>query len=213
MYKKAKDNIPKVAQQLNMSEEKVADIVDFFYTETRAELESLKHTAVRLPGLGVFKAKPLIIKENIETLEYFEKNMHNFTFKEAKRYSKYVADKDLVKEFYNKILTMKAKNSLKRIWRHKAEILEGLKNNIFKSESVETIARERSKICINCSFYDIEGTKCAVPGTAPCCGSCGCSLALKLRSLSSDCPTGKWDAVLSVEEEDKLEEIKTKQND
>jgi hypothetical protein len=49
-----------------------------------------------------------------------------------------------------------------------------------------------------------------VPGTAPCCnkelGGCGCCLALKTRSLSSECPKGHWKAELTQEEEDKLNE-------
>jgi len=139
--------------------------------------------------------------------------MHTFSFQDAKRYSKYVKDIDLVKTFYSKIIDVKKGLAIKKIWRYKSEILEGLKNNIFKTESVEAVAKERNKICINCSFYDIEGTKCEVPGTAPCCGSCGCSLKLKLRSLSSECPTGKWDAVLTQQEEDQLDTLKPESND
>jgi hypothetical protein len=37
-------------------------------------------------------------------------------------------------------------------------------------------------------------------------GGCGCSLSLKTRALSSECPLGYWKAVLSEEEEDKLNE-------
>lgn len=47
-----------------------------------------------------------------------------------------------------------------------------------------------------------------VPGTQPCCnvnlGGCGCSLSLKIRSLSSACPKNKWLAELTQEEEDLL---------
>ena len=91
------------------------------------------------------------------------------------------------------------KNVIK-IWKNKNQILEGIKNKIFKTEHVEQIASERNSICKKCDQLDTKGTECIVPGTAPCCGSCGCSLQLKLRSLSSDCPLGKWDAVLTHEE-------------
>jgi hypothetical protein len=37
-------------------------------------------------------------------------------------------------------------------------------------------------------MMDTVGTDCAVVGTQPCCAVCGCSLALKLRSLESECP-------------------------
>lgn len=65
-------------------------------------------------------------------------------------------------------------------------------------------------ICKNCKLYDEEGKGCMVVGTAPCCnqdlGGCGCSLSLKTRALSSECPLSKWEAELTEEEEDKLNE-------
>ena len=91
------------------------------------------------------------------------------------------------------------KNAIK-IWKAKGLILEGIKNNIFKTDHIEEIAKERSIICEGCSLYDTKGTTCLVPLTAPCCGSCGCSMKLKLRALGADCPEGKWDAVLTHEE-------------
>ena len=44
------------------------------------------------------------------------------------------------------------------------------------------------KECKKCPLLDTTGTSCAVVGTQPCCSVCGCSLALKLRSLESECP-------------------------
>lgn len=96
--------------------------------------------------------------------------------------------------------------SLIKIWKNKGKILEGIKNRVFKQEHVEEIYNERLKICKDCIHYDAEGTNCAVPGTAPCCSDCGCSLGLKLRSLSAECDLARWSAVLSEEEEDKLNE-------
>jgi hypothetical protein len=97
--------------------------------------------------------------------------------------------------------------SLKKIWDNKSKILEGLKNSLFKDQFVEEVAEERMKICNSCELIDLKGDKCLVPGTAPCCGECGCSLSLKLRSLSSHCthPEGKkWREVITQEEEDNL---------
>jgi len=94
----------------------------------------------------------------------------------------------------------------KSIFRTGLEILEGIKNNVFKKEHVEEEAKLRWDICVKCNSLDSVGDKCAVPGTKPCCGECGCSLGLKLRSLSSECPIGKWDAVMSEKEEDALNE-------
>lgn len=92
--------------------------------------------------------------------------------------------------------------SLIKIWKAKGKILEGIKNRVFKKEHIEQIYEERLKTCEECKELDTEGSKCAVPGTRPCCGICGCSLGLKLRSLSSECDLKKWKAVTSEEEED-----------
>ena len=96
--------------------------------------------------------------------------------------------------------------SLIKLWKNKGKILECVKNKVFKQEHIEEIHDERMKICKNCNQYDSKGAECYVPGTAPCCGECGCSLALKLRSLSSECDLAKWPAILSEKEEDKLNE-------
>lgn len=95
---------------------------------------------------------------------------------------------------------------LLKVWKNKGKILEGIKNRIFKQEHVEEIFEERLGVCQKCIEYDLEGKNCYVPGTQPCCGECGCSLSLKLRSLSSECGLSKWDAVLNEDEEDKLNE-------
>lgn len=91
--------------------------------------------------------------------------------------------------------------NLIRIWKERNKIAEGVKNNIFKTKHVEDIAFFRNEICRVCEFIDTTGAKCAIPGTQPCCGECGCSLKLKTRSLSSDCPRGFWKAELTEEEE------------
>jgi hypothetical protein len=96
--------------------------------------------------------------------------------------------------------------NLLKIWKNKGKILEGIKNNIFKSEHVEEIANERFEYCKKCPDVDTKGDKCEIPGTQPCCGKCGCSLQIALRSLSYECPVKKWGPVLSEEEEDALEE-------
>ena len=91
-------------------------------------------------------------------------------------------------------------------WKNRKQILEGIKNKVFKKEHVESEAKLRWQICIKCGSLDVSGDKCMVPGTQPCCGECGCSLGFKLRSLSSACPLDKWGAVMSEDEEDKLME-------
>ena len=99
------------------------------------------------------------------------------------------------------------KNSKSTIWSERKKILEGIKNSLFKKEHVEAIAEKRMSICNTCPLIDTKGDLCLVPGTAPCCGACGCKLSLKIRSLSSECahPDGpQWLAVLTENEEDHL---------
>jgi hypothetical protein len=101
---------------------------------------------------------------------------------------------------------MSIKSNLIRIWKSKGQILEGVTNSIFKREDVEEIAEQRMNVCRRCPLYDGNGSGCMVPGTQPCCnekkGGCGCSLGLKTRSLSSSCPKGHWEAELTQQEED-----------
>lgn len=103
---------------------------------------------------------------------------------------------------------MKLKDNLIQVWKAKGQILEGIKNNLFKTEHVEQIASYRMNICRFCALYTESDKGCVVAATNPCCnqelGGCGCSLQLKTRSLSSSCPKGHWPAELSEQEEDFL---------
>ena len=91
--------------------------------------------------------------------------------------------------------------------KHLDQVYEGVKNNIWKDDYVEIIASDRYKICQSCEQFDVKGRDCAAPGTQPCCSDCGCSLAFKIRALSSACPMKKWDVVMTEEEEAKLKQI------
>ena len=82
------------------------------------------------------------------------------------------------------------------------QITEGIKNNMFKKEHIEAVVTDRWKVCINCSLFDAKGDDCLAPGTQPCCSDCGCSLAFKMRSLSSECPKGYWQSLVSEETEE-----------
>lgn len=96
---------------------------------------------------------------------------------------------------------------LKKIWKNRKQIYEGIKNSVMRDEFVEDVATKRILICNECVEIDLKGSKCEMPGTQPCCGNCGCSLAFKTRALSSECPIGEWPALMSEKEEDKLGEL------
>lgn len=87
--------------------------------------------------------------------------------------------------------------NLIQIYKERGKIIEGLKNKLFKKAHVEEIYNQRMEICNDCTSLDKTGEHCNVPGTNPCCKECGCSLGLKGRSLSSECPLGKWQAVVN----------------
>lgn len=81
---------------------------------------------------------------------------------------------------------------VKTLWTKRLEILDGLKNYVYQTDHVEKVAKQRMEICNECPLIDLKGSKCFAPGTQPCCGSCGCSLKLKTRSIDDACPEGKW---------------------
>lgn len=97
------------------------------------------------------------------------------------------------------------KEKIRTILRSRKLIWEGLMNYLFRRPAIESIATSRLAICLTCPLIDHEGSACMVKGTAPCCSVCGCKLALKTRSLSSECPHPdgpKWKATMTDEEQD-----------
>lgn len=81
------------------------------------------------------------------------------------------------------------------------EIIEGWKNVAFQNQQVDEIAVERAKICSGCDapvllpkfVFNILKKKLEDTGMQEYkCSDCGCPLAAKCRSLSSQCPRNKW---------------------
>ena len=109
---------------------------------------------------------------------------------------------------------MMSAESLKQVWKNKGKIFEGLKNRLIADQNIKSIATDRLLICQSnkCGAYDMSGKGCLVKGTQPCCsnlpeaGGCGCKLAYKAWSLSSECPKGFWGAVMSEDKEDEMRE-------
>ena len=91
-----------------------------------------------------------------------------------------------------------------KLWRNRKQIFEGLRNSVFRKESVEAIASDRMEICNTCPHIDKKGSKCEVPLTGPCCGLCGCSLKLKTRSLAAACDDARWGVLLDGDEQQKV---------
>jgi hypothetical protein len=93
------------------------------------------------------------------------------------------------------------KETIAQVWKDKRLIFQGIRYKLFKNDLVEEVYLERRAACSTCPFRTYKSSECMVPGTQPCCSKCGCSLSLKLRSLSSECPVGKWDAYFTEEQE------------
>jgi hypothetical protein len=62
------------------------------------------------------------------------------------------------------------------------EIITGWKNYVFPNKEVEELAKERIKICLNCSKLTDRNF----------CSICHCYMPAKVRSYRSSCPIKKW---------------------
>jgi hypothetical protein len=71
---KAKQFIPEVAAELEMSEDTVTAIINFYWEEVRKSLSGLKHSRVHLTNLGDFVIKHWKLDDKIDKLERFEEN-------------------------------------------------------------------------------------------------------------------------------------------
>ena len=71
---KAKHFIPEVADEMQLSEDAVTAIINFYWEEVRKSLSGLKHSRVHLTNLGDFVIKHWKLDDKIEALERFEEN-------------------------------------------------------------------------------------------------------------------------------------------
>jgi len=67
------------------------------------------------------------------------------------------------------------------------EIVTGWKNYIFKFPEMESIAKDRLKICLSCDQLRSNNT----------CKSCGCYIPAKVRSPKSKCPINLWGRIIN----------------
>jgi hypothetical protein len=59
-------------------------------------------------------------------------------------------------------------------------------------KEIKDLSQKRMEICEKCELIDRVGSKCSLPGSQPCCGSCGCSLKAATKSKDYSCPEKKW---------------------
>lgn len=70
--KKSKELIPIVSKELDIHEDIVSSVVNFYWEEIRRNLSSLKQPKIHLTNLGDFVIKHWKLTERITTLEQFE---------------------------------------------------------------------------------------------------------------------------------------------
>lgn len=92
---KGKELIKKTAQDLNISEEVVADVVNFYYKCVRAKIESLEHPTIFLHGPGTLRLSKRKLKRDIEGLQKLLASNNQEDFKKVVKYnlSKALLDK------------------------------------------------------------------------------------------------------------------------
>lgn len=79
-------------------------------------------------------------------------------------------------------------------------IHQGWKNYIWKSPTIEELAKERATICAQCPHFIKNKTfevmlhdRSVEKIEGAACQKCGCPLSIKLRQILSGCPDERWD--------------------
>jgi nucleoid DNA-binding protein len=80
--KKSNKLYTEVSEDLNLKEDQVEDIIEFYYKEVRRNLSDLLHPRINLDGLGHFVAKPVIIRNAISRNKMFLDVQRTDTFAE-----------------------------------------------------------------------------------------------------------------------------------
>ncbi len=107
---KGKDLINKTANDLDLSEELVKDVVDFYYSIVAKKIESLEYPTIYLHGLGTLRLSMKKLKRDIDGLNKLLDSSHAEDFRKVIRFN---LSKDLMnkkikaledcKTYYNKI--------------------------------------------------------------------------------------------------------------
>lgn len=90
------------------------------------------------------------------------------------------------------------------------EIYEGWKNNLFPPEKlkdvISQVSKERLDICNKCPEHSSNKKNYKTIRIDSHCALCGCTLSAKTKSFSSECPLGKWKAVMTEDEQKEIEQ-------
>lgn len=122
---KAKQHlVPQVSEEMNISEEVVTNIINFYWRSVRESLSSLRHIRVHVSNLGDFTIKHWDIDNKIKQYELWQEKI------DAKEYSGMKARFNCVERIYQ----LKYLKSLYQDEMNRKEFISQCRNE-FKKES------------------------------------------------------------------------------
>lgn len=90
------------------------------------------------------------------------------------------------------------------------KIYEGWRNKLLPpkhlKKAIKQVSQERMQICKDCTLNSKNKPNYHTLRIDEHCTECGCPLTALTKCLSCYCESGKWEAMLSVEEEDVINE-------
>ena len=84
---KGKDLINKTANELDLSEELVKDVIDFYYSTVAKKLESLEYPTLYLHGLGTLRLSMRKLRRDIKGLKRLLESPHGEDFRKVIKYN------------------------------------------------------------------------------------------------------------------------------
>lgn len=92
------------------------------------------------------------------------------------------------------------------------QIIEGWRNELIPpahlKKAIKQASRERMSVCNVCEFNSKNKKGYHSLRIDEHCTDCGCTLSAKTKCLSCCCPLDYWTAIVSHEEEEKINEKK-----
>jgi len=129
--KKANKFYKDVAEDLNIEESLVEDVIEFFYKEVRTTLSNLSHPRINVEGLGHFVAKSTLIKKAIPRYTKSLENHDTSTFGAYFNKKKIEQKLDLLIKLEQQIITEEERKDLFK----KKKDEEYIKTNLGEQEA------------------------------------------------------------------------------
>jgi nucleoid DNA-binding protein len=114
---KGKELIKKTAQQLNLPEEMVSDVVEFYYSIVTRKIENLENATIFLHGLGTLRLSRRKLEKNIERMQKLLESNSQEDFKKVIKFnlSKTLLDSkvkglEMCNEYYKPLYEKRNKN-------------------------------------------------------------------------------------------------------